>query len=419
MPARDGLWSVTLLPLLGITGALAASATGCASIVDRLANKVEPDTVTVSDSSRAFHRTLRIVDLHADPLVLGRDLLERGSRGQVDIPRLVEGNVWVQGFGTVAVIPSDLIDKGLFEDSIYDVILDSDLMPRLAQHERWPFETHTSRLARVRFQAARLDTFASQSQETLRIIITREHLRTYLDHPERDTTFVVGFLSLEGGDALEEDPDRAVRVLYEAGIRMIGLVHFHGNQLGGSSTGLDKGGLTNRGKHVLRQMSDLDMIVDLAHASDSLINDVVAFRDSLGGRLSVMVSHTGVNRPDCTNERNVSASAARKIADADGIIGIAFFKLAVCGEDSRDAPRVKDIVDTIVFYRDSVDEALNSIALGSDWDGMVAVPFDASNLVQLTNELLRRGFETDQIRRIMGENALGFLERALPRSVRP
>src|SRR2546426_5588069 len=41
--------------------------------------------------SRALHRQLLIADLHADSLLWGRDLLERGTRGHADIPRLIEG----------------------------------------------------------------------------------------------------------------------------------------------------------------------------------------------------------------------------------------------------------------------------------------------------------------------------------------
>ena len=44
-------------------------------------------------SARAFdlHKTLTVADLHADSLLWGRDLLERGTYGQVDIPRLADG----------------------------------------------------------------------------------------------------------------------------------------------------------------------------------------------------------------------------------------------------------------------------------------------------------------------------------------
>lgn len=45
------------------------------------------------------------MDLHADSLLWSRDLLVRGSRGQVDIPRLIEGHVALQAFTVVTKTP--------------------------------------------------------------------------------------------------------------------------------------------------------------------------------------------------------------------------------------------------------------------------------------------------------------------------
>ena len=40
-----------------------------------------------------LHRQLRVVDLHADPLLWGRDLSTLNEGGHVDVPRLIEGRV--------------------------------------------------------------------------------------------------------------------------------------------------------------------------------------------------------------------------------------------------------------------------------------------------------------------------------------
>jgi microsomal dipeptidase-like Zn-dependent dipeptidase len=44
----------------------------------------------------------------------------------------------------------------------------------------------------------------------------------------------------------------------------------------------------------------------------------------------------------------------------------------------------------------------------------VPVPFDAANIVQLTDTLLMAGFDEAAIRAVMGENALRVLGEALP-----
>lgn len=58
------------------------------------------------------------------------------------------------------------------------------------------------------------------------------------------------------------------------------------------------------------------------------------------------------------------------------------------------------------------------VALGSDWDGAVSVPFDAANVVRLTDALLDAGLDAGldeaAIRAVMGENVLRVLATALP-----
>ena len=54
----------------------------------------------MSAEAQALHDTLLVGDWHADSLLWKRDLLKRANRGQVDVPRLIEGNVIRQNKGT-------------------------------------------------------------------------------------------------------------------------------------------------------------------------------------------------------------------------------------------------------------------------------------------------------------------------------
>ena len=53
-------------------------------------------------------------------------------------------------------------------------------------------------------------------------------------------------------------------------------------------------------------------------------------------------------------------------------------------------------------------------ALGSDFDGGVQTPFDATGLVQVTDALILAGFKDDEIAKVMGGNALRVLAETLP-----
>jgi hypothetical protein len=78
--------SLLVVLLLGV--ALAALPT----LVDRALNRVVgPGPAPASARAVALFATLRVVDLHADPLLWQRDLGQRLGHGQVDVPRLIEG----------------------------------------------------------------------------------------------------------------------------------------------------------------------------------------------------------------------------------------------------------------------------------------------------------------------------------------
>lgn len=379
---------------------------GCGSLIDSLINRVEEEgeAVIPSESSLALHNTLLIADLHADPLLLGRDLLAKSKKAHVDIPRLILGNVALQGFGVVTKVPGDIVWRR------FNLSVDSkdDLIRKLAKILDWPEDTHESLMARSLYLAGELHAFEVRSSGSFRIIKSQADLRAYLVDRQKNREMTAGFLSLEGAHTLEGCV-KNVEVLSKAGFRVIGLTHFFDNEVGGSVHGVGRGGLTEFGREVIKEIGHLHLIVDLAHASEKLIDDVLTFIDSMpvNERPALLVSHTGVQET-CPSKRNLTDKQLRRIVEVqkDALIGIGFFESAICGK------QVKHIVDAIRHVVDLV--GIRHAALGSDWDGFGTMPMDAENLAKLTHRLSTSGFSPDSIERIMGLNTVEFLERALP-----
>src|SRR6185437_14955767 len=79
------------------------------SIVESRNNKLlNPPPYHTSAAALALHKNLIVADLHADSLLWDRTLLTRSSRGPVDLPRLQDGTVAIQGLTLVTTSPRHL-----------------------------------------------------------------------------------------------------------------------------------------------------------------------------------------------------------------------------------------------------------------------------------------------------------------------
>ncbi|CDH18360.1 Peptidase M19, renal dipeptidase precursor [Xenorhabdus bovienii str. kraussei Quebec] len=360
-------------------------------LVETRMNRVIGVADVATQTAVDLHKRLQIADLHADTLLWGRDLLDRSTRGQVDIPRLIDGNVAVQVFAVVSKSPRGLnIEKNSAE---------TDNVTLLALAQRWPWRTLFSLKERALYQAARLHEAAARSNGKLVVIKSRADLKSFLERRRSDPKIVGALLASEGAQVLEGDPAN-VDVLFEAGYRMMAPTHFFDTELGGSAHGIEKGGLTAAGADMVRRMEAKSMIIDLAHASTRTIDDILAIATR-----PVVVSHTGV-KGTCDNIRNLSDDQLRRIAAMGGLIGIGFWDKAVCD------PTPVGIAKAQIYAANIAGD--DHVALGSDFDGAVEMPFDATGLVSVTDALLKNGAQPERIAKLMGENQIRFLLENLP-----
>jgi microsomal dipeptidase-like Zn-dependent dipeptidase len=361
-------------------------------IVDHHENKVlAKPPYKASTQAFALHEQLTIVDLHADSLLWGRDLLASSTYGHVDIPRLADGNVALQVFSLPTKAPHGLnIQRN--DDK-------SDDITQLAMVERWPRATWYSLTERALYQAHRLHEFADASRGGFVVIQSAADLSDYLARRQKNGRLTAGLLSIEGAHALDGKVEN-LDVLYRAGYRMMSPSHFFDNDIGGAAAGVNKIGLTDKGREWVRQMEARHMIVDLAHASPRTIADVLAIATR-----PVVVSHTGA-KGTCNNNRNLTDDQIRAVAANGGLIGIGYWSTASCGTDAN------AIVKAMRYVSDLV--GAEHVALGSDFDGAVTEPFDTTGLVKITEAMLASGFSEQEIHMIMGENVVKFLKANLP-----
>lgn len=359
------------------------------SMIEKSNNPVKtPSPYEVSPQALELYQSLDFVaDLHCDALLWGRNLTERSDYGHVDFPRMQEANVAMQVFTIVSKSP-----RGQNMD--FNTADTQDNITLLNIVQARPISNWFSLISRTLYQSSKLHEFADNYGKEFILIKSKSDLEKLITTRENDKNVIGGLLGIEGAHALEGNMKNLERV-YDAGVRLVGPVHFFDNELGGSAHGESGDGLTEFGKSVIRRMNELNMIIDLAHVSPKMFDDILEVSEK-----PVMVSHTGI-RAVLNSPRNLSDEQIRKVAAKGGIIGIAFFDMAV-GDDE-----IKGIVASMKRVKNLV--GFQHVALGSDYDGSVAVPFDITGLPIIVEALLKEGFTEEEIRAIMGENVKRFL----------
>lgn len=362
--------------------------------IERDMNRVEAAGLpAITPDARALHRRLAVADLHADTLLWNRDLLDRAGRGQVDLPRLEEGNVALQVFSSVTKTP---------RGQNYDAnSAETDNITPLVVAQLQPPRTWTSLLERSLYHAEKLRRAEAASEGRLRIVTAPADIRRLLADRAAGREVTGALLSIEGLQNIEGKLANLDR-LHEAGFRMAGIAHFFDNELGGSMHGIEKGGLTPLGRRAVRRMEELGIIVDIAHASPAAVDDILAIATR-----PVVSSHGGV-QATCAVNRNLTDDQIRRVAATGGVIGIGYWEGAVC--DLSPAA----VAEAIAHVRDVA--GIDHVGLGSDFDGAVTTGFDTSELLFVTQALIDRGFSGEEIAKVMGGNVLRLLGDALPAS---
>jgi membrane dipeptidase len=247
-------------------------------------------------------------------------------------------------------------------------------------------------------------------------------------------------IGIEGGHAIESSLG-ALRMFAALGVRYMTLTHWETTDWADAATDSARhDGLTEFGERVVREMNRLGMLVDLSHVSDATMLD--ALRVS---RAPVFFSHSSA-RAIAHHVRNVPDSILKLVGTNGGVVMVNFNpgfvsetvrmfedsmlaradSLRAAGVDStaladsagawaKRAPHatLQQVADHVEHIRDVA--GVDHVGLGSDFDGITSVPEGLENTAKfpdLVAELLRRGWKVDDVKKVLGLNALRVLREA-------
>ncbi|MES1177387.1 MAG: membrane dipeptidase [Myxococcales bacterium] len=213
------------------------------------------------------------------------------------------------------------------------------------------------------------------------------------------------FFAFEGAGQLAGDPESLTRWA-SRGVRIVGLVHTYANELASSSGDPEPKpfGLTERGRAFVQRAFALGLIVDVSHASDLAVADILALANESHG--VVVATHSNA-RAVADQPRNLTDEQLRAIAATGGVIGVNFHgPFLVRG-------RAANLSDVVTQIRHLTQVAgIDHVAIGSDFEGDIRPPpelADARGFPRLSTALGKAGFEPAAIRKIFADNALRVL----------
>jgi len=391
----------------------------------RMTKNTEPPSLATQQVNKdndaiTIHRRAIAIDMHADtPQRLINedvDLALRLSDGHFDSVRAREGGLDAQFF-------SIWVEPELFGGG----------GPRA--------------IKRADDQIAAVKALAKKHPEVWQLATTAADIRRIASQEK-----LAALTGLEGGYAIDEKIENVERY-YKMGVRyMSGAWSVSTSWAGSSGDQIGKTrGLNDFGRAVIREMNRLGMMVDVSHLSDKAFWDIVNTSTE-----PVIATHSGC-RAITEVPRNLTDEMIVALAKTGGVVNVIFYpehiepgysekKKKVDAEIAtlvrrasdeekgdaahkklaRDRVRSQEYlkrlppvsVSRIIDHIDHIVKlvGIDHVGIGSDFDGVQAVPADLSSvadLPNLTKELLRRGYKESDIDKILGGNMLRVMEQVI------
>jgi len=268
----------------------------------------------------------------------------------------------------------------------------------------------------------------------------------------RQNKLLTAFMGMENGFPIARDISN-IKKYYDMGIRYITLCHTKNNDICDSSNDEpEHNGLSEFGRNVVKKMNELGMIIDVSHISDKAFFDVIETSTA-----PVIASHSSA-RVVCDNPRNMTDTMLLKLKENGGVIQMCILSAYVKTPPKNpkrddelaalekkygtwaeiDDPSVRDKyaaewyaieakypqdLATVKDFVDHIDHAVNLIGIdyvgiGTDFDGGGGLRDcqDASQLPNITAELLRRGYGKDDLVRIWGGNFMRVFKQVIEKA---
>jgi len=380
----------------------------------------KPESTSFPTDALSIHQRAIIVDMHADTT-----------------QRLVDEHVDLQSQLADGHLDAVRAKQGGLDAQFFSIWVDPDLFGAGGP----------TAIKRADMQIEAVRNLATTHAETWELATTADDIRRIAAGGK-----IAALMGLEGGYAIDNRIENVARY-YQMGVRyMSGAWSVSTDWAGSSGDEIGKTrGLTEFGKQVIREMNRLGMMVDVSHLSDKAFWDIINTSSK-----PVIATHSGC-RAITNVPRNLTDDMILALAKTGGVVNVIFYpehiepgysekKKKVDAEIAtlvqrasdeeagdaahkklaRDRVRAREYlkrlppvyVSRVVDHIDHIVKLVGvaHVGIGSDFDGIQAVPADLSSvadLPNLTKELLKRGYSERDIDKILGGNMLRVMDEVI------
>lgn len=260
---------------------------------------------------------------------------------------------------------------------------------------------------------------------------------------------LAALIGVEGGHMIENDLQK-LEHFFQRGARYLTLTWNNSTDWASSAYDevfnptLKHKGLNEFGRSVIHKMNELGMLVDVSHIGEQTFWDVIECSSQ-----PIIASHSCVSAI-CPTQRNLTDQQIKAIANSGGVIQVNFYSefldpnFVQLKADFLDKHRVErdELINSgmisywaddflIQKYTEEIDAiraplsllidhieyiinlvGIDYVGLGSDFDGMRVPPLELNDVTSyplITNALLERGYNEDELAKILGANFLRVL----------
>ncbi|XP_078103447.1 dipeptidase 1 [Sander vitreus] len=216
-------------------------------------------------------------------------------------------------------------------------------------------------------------------------------------------------IGVEGGHSLDSSLG-TLRTMYQLGVRYLTLTHSCNTPWADNwlvDTGSEPSqhnGLSPFGKQLIVEMNRLGMLIDLAHVTVAVMNQVLNM-----SKAPVIFSHSSAYSV-CPHKRNVPDDVLKRVKTTGGIVMVNFYNdYVTCSSTAT----VSDVADHFDHIKKVAGAGI--VGFGGDYDGVTRLPEgleDVSKVPKVVAELLRRGWTDQEVKAALGDNLLRVLREA-------